>query len=67
MTKLSIDGRSCGKDKRSDPITEAMAMRITFTGGTLVAAIAALKMTVISAGSANSEPKDEPIAWIIQY
>ena len=42
-------------------------MRITFTGGTLVAGIAALTMTVISAGSANSEPKDDPIAWIIQY
>jgi hypothetical protein len=44
-----------------------MAMRITFTGGTLVAGIAAQTMTVISAGSANSEPKDDPIAWTIQY
>jgi nucleoid-associated protein YgaU len=44
-----------------------MAMRITFTRGTLVAGIAALTMTVISSGSANSEPKDDPIAWITQY
>jgi hypothetical protein len=48
-------------------ITEALAMRITFTGGTLVAGIAALTMTVIFGGSANSEPKDDPVAWIIQY
>jgi hypothetical protein len=57
MTKLSIDGRSCGKNRRSEQFTEAMAMRITFTGGRLVAGMAALTMTVISAGSANSEPK----------
>jgi len=44
-----------------------MAMRITFTGGTLVAGIAALALFVISAGPANSEPKDDPIAWITQY
>ena len=42
-------------------------MRITFTGGTLVAGIAALTMFVISAGPANSQPKDDPIAWITQY
>ena len=42
-------------------------MRITFTGGTLVAGIAALTMTVISARPANSEPKDDPIAGITQY
>src|ERR1700704_1337117 len=67
MTRLSIGGRSCGKDRRSDQIQEAMAMRITFTGGTLVAGIVALAMFVISAGPANSEPKDDPIAWITQY
>jgi len=44
-----------------------MAMRITFIGGMLVAGIAALTMTAISAGPANSEPKDDPIAWITQY
>jgi|ERR1700733_2012484 len=66
MTKLSIDGRSYGKDRRSNLITEALAMRITFTG-TWVAGIAALTMTVISAGSTSSEPKDDPVAWIIQY
>ena len=42
-------------------------MRITFTGGTLVAGIAALTMIVISARSANSESKDDPITWITQY
>ena len=41
-------------------------MRMTFTG-TLVAGIAALTMTVISPGSTSSEPKDDPVAWIIQY
>jgi hypothetical protein len=44
-----------------------MAMHTTFTGRKLVAGIAALTMTMISAGSANSEPKDDPVAWIIQY
>ena len=47
MTKLSIGGRLFGKDRRSDQIKEVMAMRITFTGGTLVAGIAALTMTVM--------------------
>ena len=42
-------------------------MRIAFIGGMLVAGIAALTMTSISAGPANSEPKDDPIAWITQY
>lgn len=42
-------------------------MRTTFTGGTLIAGIAVLTMTVISAGPANSEPKEDPIAWITQY
>lgn len=28
---------------------------------------AAVTMTVISAGPANSEPKDDPIPWITQY
>jgi hypothetical protein len=44
-----------------------MAMHVTFTGRTLVAGIAALTSTVISARLANSEPKDDPIAWITQY
>jgi hypothetical protein len=44
-----------------------MTMPITFSGGTLIAGIVALTMTVISAGPANSEPKDDPIPWIIQY
>lgn len=51
MTKLLIGGRSCGKNRRNDRIKEAITMRITFTGGTLVAGIAALTMTVISAGA----------------
>jgi Domain of unknown function (DUF4440) len=42
-------------------------MHITFAGRTLVAGIAALTMTVISARPANSELKDDPIAWITQY
>ena len=42
-------------------------MHMTFTGRKLVAGIAALTMTAISTGSANSEPKDDPAAWIIQY
>jgi hypothetical protein len=44
-----------------------MTMPMKFTGGALIAGMVALTMTVISAGSANSEPKDDPIAWIIQY
>src|SRR5256884_7588404 len=32
-----------------------------------MAGIAALTMTVICVGPANSEPKDDPIAWITQY
>jgi Domain of unknown function (DUF4440) len=44
-----------------------MAMRMTFTSGTLVLGIGALAMTAICAGPANSEPKDDPIAWITQY
>jgi hypothetical protein len=42
-------------------------MRITFIGRTLIAGVAALAMTMISARPANSEPKDDPIAWITQY
>src|SRR3979411_1713962 len=67
MTKLSIGGRSCGKDRRSDQVQEAMAVRITFIGRALIAGVAALPMTMISARRANSEPKDDPIAWITQY
>jgi len=44
-----------------------MAMRIKFTGRALIAEVAALAMTMISAKPANSEPKDDPIAWITQY
>jgi hypothetical protein len=44
-----------------------MAMRITFLGGALIAGVVALPMTMISARPANPEPKDDPIAWIIQY
>jgi len=46
-------------------IKEEVAMR-TFIVRTLIAAVAALA-TVIVAGPANSEPKDDPIAWITQY
>jgi hypothetical protein len=44
-----------------------MTMPITFTGGTFIAGIMALTMTVISAGSAKPEPKDDPIGVVIQY
>ena len=44
-----------------------MAMRIRFTCGTLIAGVTALAMTVISAGPANSAPKDDAIAWITRY
>jgi hypothetical protein len=44
-----------------------MAMRMTLRGWGLVAGIAALTMTVVRAGRANSEPQDDPIAWITQY
>ena len=33
----------------------------------LIAGIVVLAMTVIFVGSANSEPKYDPITWIIQY
>ena len=42
-------------------------MRIKFIGRALIAGVAALAMTMISATPANSEPKDDPIAWITQY
>jgi hypothetical protein len=44
-----------------------MAMRITFIGRALIAGVTALAMTMICARPANSEPKDDPIAWITQY
>jgi len=39
----------------------------TFIVRTLIAAVAALTMAVIVAGPANSESKDDPVAWITQY
>ena len=42
-------------------------MQLASIGRALIAGVAAPPMTTITAGSANSEPKDDPIAWIIQY
>lgn len=44
-----------------------MAMHLTFTGGTLLAGIAALTIAVISAGPVNSEPQDAAVSWVTQY
>jgi hypothetical protein len=67
MTKLSIGGRSSGKDRRSDEVKRAMAMRTRFISRALIAGVAALAMMMTSAGSATSGPKDDPVAWIVQY
>ena len=55
MTKLSIGGRSCGKDRRSDQVKEAMLVQLASIGRALIAGVAAPPMTTITAGSANSE------------